>query len=284
MPIRFACPKCNQLLGVSARRAGGRVSCPKCTAEVAVPAEDDAAAAAAMRRFEQPEFEDAIHQLLVVDMPASDEPRVDNAAPSGAPSSIDRTSLLISRQVVYFQAGILAAVALIFFACGWWIGGGASSLSQPAGPQGNEPAVLDVLLHYRDAGGVERPDEGAVVLVLPADKRVTDKLPAAPLAPAAAEPNAASAIRQKLQHLGGAYGRTNAEGRLSGLNLPAPGRYQVLLLSNHARRAGEARPQDLAALGTYLDGAAELLGDRAYRLREEVLSKRVAVIHTFRGP
>jgi hypothetical protein len=175
----------------------------------------------------------------------------------------------------------LAAVALVFFMAGLWIGRGLPSAGKADAPRSAEPAVLDVILHYRDAKGAERPDEGAVVLLLPVDKRVSDKLPAAPFDPVAAEPNASSPIRQKLQNLGGAYGRTNREGRLSGLNLPAPGRYHVLLLSNHASRTGEARTPDLATLGTYLGGAAELLFDRAYRLREEVLSERVAITYTF---
>ncbi|MGH9313143.1 MAG: hypothetical protein ACRD1S_08080, partial [Vicinamibacterales bacterium] len=65
------------------------------------------------------------------------------------------------------------------------------------------------------------------------------------------------------------------------LIVQAPGEYHLLLLSNHARRPGEARPQDLATLGTYLEGAAELLGEREYRLMTEELRGRVVVAHAF---
>lgn len=37
MPIRFRCGKCNQLLGISRRKAGTVVRCPTCATEVVVP-------------------------------------------------------------------------------------------------------------------------------------------------------------------------------------------------------------------------------------------------------
>lgn len=37
MPIRFRCAFCNQLMGISRRKAGQVVSCPKCSGQVVVP-------------------------------------------------------------------------------------------------------------------------------------------------------------------------------------------------------------------------------------------------------
>jgi hypothetical protein len=37
MPIRFYCPFCDQLLGVSSRKAGAVVECPGCHGQVGVP-------------------------------------------------------------------------------------------------------------------------------------------------------------------------------------------------------------------------------------------------------
>jgi hypothetical protein len=42
MPIRFRCAYCNQLLGISRRKAGTVVRCPTCAGQVIVPAEDAA--------------------------------------------------------------------------------------------------------------------------------------------------------------------------------------------------------------------------------------------------
>lgn len=47
MPIRFRCQYCNQLLGISRRKAGTHVDCPTCHAQVMVPSTDPNAAAAA---------------------------------------------------------------------------------------------------------------------------------------------------------------------------------------------------------------------------------------------
>jgi hypothetical protein len=283
MLIRFACPECKQLLGASARKVGRQVPCPKCNAEVVVPTAEEAEAAAVLRRFEHPEIEAALSSLVVVD------PRLDGAEANVKPDTAFTRSdgetgamLLVPRNVIYFQAGLLAVVAILFFLAGWWIGGsGGAQVREPAVAAG--PATLDVLLHYRPSGDEARADEGAAVLVLPADKRVTDKLTAAALDPSAPQPNAASPVIGKLNLIGGAYGRTDAQGKLTGLVLPRAGKHHVLLLSNHARRAGEPRPQDLAVLGTFLEGAAELLGDRAYRLTAENLEGAAAITYDFEG-
>jgi hypothetical protein len=70
MPIRFRCPQCKQLLGISRRKAGTSVGCPTCHAQVTVPgsathgatatADGPAEAAAASRPeplFEQSDFD-----------------------------------------------------------------------------------------------------------------------------------------------------------------------------------------------------------------------------------
>jgi hypothetical protein len=282
MPIRFACPNCHQLLGVSERKAGSAVKCPKCATEVAVPQAEEAGAPPAMRRFEHPEVEEAINRLVVFDRTAVDDaPPGKLAATPGRLIGHDQSMLLIPRKVIYFQAGLLSLTALLFFLAGWWIGSSGAPANTPNSNPQNEPATVDVLLHYRDATGELRPDDGAVVLLLPADKRVIDKLPAAPWDPVRPILSAADPIRQRLQLLGGVYGRTNGDGKLAALKVPESGEYHVLLLANHARRQGEARPQDLATLGTYLDGAAELLANRDYRLTTEDLRGPTSVAHQF---
>src|SRR5436853_391270 len=43
MPIRFRCAYCNQLMGISHRKAGSVVRCPKCAGEIIVPVPEGAA-------------------------------------------------------------------------------------------------------------------------------------------------------------------------------------------------------------------------------------------------
>jgi hypothetical protein len=323
MPIRFACPECRQLLGVATRKAGSQVACPKCQAAITVPTQEEADRAAAMGRFETPDIEETLSNLVVYDrtpeggaMPAGARQAAGRQAAAGAQytaegkeasgqraagelteaggsaaeayaaagkqlASDERTTLLIPRKVVYFQAGLLAAVAVLFFAAGVWIGRGTRRETPQEVNVGS--ATLDVLLHYRDNGDL-RPDEGAVVLVLPAlaeGKGILEKLAAGPLMPGAPPLNAASPAMSKINLLGGAYGRTDAAGKLSGLVVPRSGPHHVLLLSNHARRSGEPRPTDLAALATYVEGATELLADRQYRLTTEELRGAVVVAFDF---
>jgi DNA-directed RNA polymerase subunit RPC12/RpoP len=63
MPVRFRCAYCNQLMGISHRKVGTVVRCPKCSGQVVVPhvedAPDDAAAeqGAAVKLLEDPELE-----------------------------------------------------------------------------------------------------------------------------------------------------------------------------------------------------------------------------------
>ncbi len=272
------------MLGASTRKVGRQVACPTCSATVTVPSAEEAAAAATMRRFEHPQIEETLNKLADLDRSvASPADSGRSVAANRRLEGAERTMLLLPRVAVYFQAGLLAAVALVFFLAGWWIGGaGTRPSAQPVGATAGAPS-LEVLLQYRHASGELRADDGAAVLVLPIDKHVTDKMPAAPLDPSSPAPNAADPAISKLSLLGGAYGRTNAAGKLPSLVVPRAGKHYVLLLSNHATRVGEPRPQDLAVLGSYLEGAAELIGQRQYRLTTEELSDAVVIAYEFGG-
>jgi hypothetical protein len=60
MPIRFRCAYCNQLMGISRRKAGTVVRCPTCAGQVVVPDPAQAASArqeAGAQVFERPDFE-----------------------------------------------------------------------------------------------------------------------------------------------------------------------------------------------------------------------------------
>jgi hypothetical protein len=298
MSIRFACPRCKQVLGVATRKAGTAVTCPKCKGSIVVPAAEESASGQASSaassvgpslsepadvtsRFATPDIEETLSSLVIFD--TESVPPAKRSASSARTADSERTMLLIPRKVVYFQATLLALVAVLFFLAGWWIGGSRGGRAQSGDLAGfGGQATMEVLLHYQGEGDAMRPDEGAAVLVLPVNKRVTDKLSAADLAPTAPPPNAASPITGKLQLLGGVYGRTDSAGKIASLVVPEAGKHYVLLLSNRGRRAGEPRPADLATLGTYLEGAAELLADRQYRLTTEDLSGTVSMAYDFR--
>jgi hypothetical protein len=68
VPIRFRCAYCNQLMGISRRKAGTVVRCPTCSGQVVVPNPDTEAPveqkpgekAAAPNLFEQSDFDDLL--------------------------------------------------------------------------------------------------------------------------------------------------------------------------------------------------------------------------------
>ncbi len=68
MPIRFRCAYCNQLMGISRRKAKTVVRCPTCSGQVVVPNPDDEPAvqpkpgekAAAPNLFEQSDFDEVL--------------------------------------------------------------------------------------------------------------------------------------------------------------------------------------------------------------------------------
>lgn len=87
MPIRFRCAYCNQLLGISRRKAGGVVRCPSCAGQVVVPTLEEIGmekeeAAAVPGAPPSPLFEgNELDKLL--EGVAGDQP---NALPNAGPS------------------------------------------------------------------------------------------------------------------------------------------------------------------------------------------------------
>lgn len=66
MPIRFRCVYCKQLMGISRRKAGTVVRCPKCSHQVMVPVTDEGpnppVPAESAPIFERSDFDDLIQQ------------------------------------------------------------------------------------------------------------------------------------------------------------------------------------------------------------------------------
>jgi phage FluMu protein Com len=89
MPIRFRCQYCNQLLGIARRKAGTKVDCPTCHAQLLVPATEapaQAQAAAPAARpaaplFEHSDFDDFLRP------PAEESPPLSPPAPPPIPDS-----------------------------------------------------------------------------------------------------------------------------------------------------------------------------------------------------
>jgi DNA-directed RNA polymerase subunit RPC12/RpoP len=95
MPIRFRCAYCNQLLGISRRKAGTVVRCPNCSGQVVVPTLEEAGLSdgpqgtAGQQLFEGNEI-DRLLEGAAGDQPSAlaAPPRSANPAAPAAPAAI----------------------------------------------------------------------------------------------------------------------------------------------------------------------------------------------------
>jgi hypothetical protein len=162
---------------------------------------------------------------------------------------------------------IAAALSAGFFA-GVWVGqfvwgtpGERAGFSRWTGSSGQ--VLVEGRLSYRPDPLTGRPDDGAVVIFLPADRTPKETIPVSGLRPFETA-NSRAAGPQAIAKLGGVVERTDAAGQFM-LVVP-PGSYYVLLVSRHARRPkGEpVRPSDLASLRKYIYAAEDLIGEAKY--------------------
>jgi hypothetical protein len=143
-------------------------------------------------------------------------------------------------------------------------GGWLAASRENADIQNRVPVEGKVLLEVR-AGG-KRGDEGAVVLVLAADKSPAKRLPIAGLRPDDPPSSAGGTTSAALAELSGAVARADASGGFR-LFVPAAGSYRILVISGQARRVSGVKldQSDLADLKKYFDAPDDLLQQRRYR-------------------
>jgi hypothetical protein len=142
MPIRFRCVYCNQLLGISKRKAGTVVRCTTCQGQLIVP---DAGAATEMaeegdlpaapkppveagRLFERDDFESLLEPMgangggaVATRPPASYTPARSERLPT-ASKSIKIGSLVLSRRHLTIASLVLVLALGLAFAAGLWLG------------------------------------------------------------------------------------------------------------------------------------------------------------------
>lgn len=174
----------------------------------------------------------------------------------------------IPRYVLYLQGGLLGVVALVAFAIGMLAGG--AILTQPPAPVAAQACVIRGSVTYA-SGPRQLPDEGAVIAVLPQSQAKPDeRAPVAGLRPEDPTPGDTNRGIAVLRDLGGAYTRTDANGRFE-LQVPNRGRYLVLVVSNRSllRSVEQIQTGDILKIAPYFDDAADLLGNHRYQLTPE---------------
>jgi hypothetical protein len=194
------------------------------------------------------------------------------------PTSSD--SVAVPRRVIYLQGFLLGAVAMVFFIFGLIVGS-RSSNSNPRAMLGS-PCVVRGQIAYSDEQKIERVDDGSLVVLVPASTRPAEKILVEGMKiddpPPAPGDRCVAAIRD----LGGGLARVDAQGRYR-IRVPGPGRYHLLIVSRHARRADDIQPQpqDLAEMGRYFVPAIELLGRQRFEWREVLIEEDRQIDITF---
>jgi hypothetical protein len=97
MPIRFRCAYCNQLLGISRRKAGTVVRCPTCAGQVVVPGSDGDVADSSPSPsnpliFERNDFEDLFNTEGAVPLEKKESLATAAEAPAALPTATNPPS------------------------------------------------------------------------------------------------------------------------------------------------------------------------------------------------
>lgn len=296
MPIRFNCQHCGQKLSVGSQRAGTKANCPRCKEIVRVPgekvkekAESKAKLAASMLVISgegvasPPAVETASPEQAEIESPPiageydqqlETSELVFDTAPSistGGPEYIQQTDYnLVSfpRYVLYAQAGLLAAVAIICFTLGALMGGAFFSAPNVAAAG---PVTVSGIVKVTE-GVTTKADEGAVVFFLPQDsKNIDERAPVAGLRPRDSEPEGNHRGLFILKEMGAGYARTDKEGRYK-ITVPKGGKYFMLVISRAKVGSGADIGASKQKIARFFENANELLTTQKYEFSAVTLA------------
>lgn len=292
MPIRFTCEHCGQKLSVGSQKAGTKANCPRCKESVRVPGlsmttervaaqsmlvvagepandvDDEPAAPPVEMQFFSYSDQPVETSELVFD---TTSPRVrteHSDKPITPPSAVDYELVSIPRRVIYLQAGLLVAVAVVCFTLGALMGG-AVLRGVPDEQLASKPCVISGFVQVID-GVMKKGDAGAVVIVLPQDRQEIDERAAADgLRPRDSLPPETHRGLGILRTNGAGFAKADANGKYQ-VSVPRQGKYFLLVISR-AKIGGEGEIDslDLRKIARFFENANELIGQQKYRFSEE---------------
>lgn len=171
----------------------------------------------------------------------------------------------VPRWAVYCQAALLGLIATTFFIFGMMVG----NLTSGKGSEVNQVFDCRVLgsVAYRNEGDL-RADEGAVVFLLPKEKKPDERSPGNLVSPESFVALDNSAI-DRIHELGGAVVRVDEYGNFDVLIDASYGNgleYNVLIVSKNVRGVDTApmTKEQVAAIGTFFIPVEDVVQDRSY--------------------
>lgn len=271
MTIRFACPNCKQRLNAGEHRAGKTSNCPRCKQTVQIPAADAPLPLpdpATSQRHSEPIWA-APPPPPMPHVSIDERPEIvyevhESAAMHAAEAhEIDYDRISVPRWALYFQGGLLAAVALASFVLGI-VAGNSLEGSKTAESTAPQPCEVTGVISFATPGGKTFPDDGAIVIALPHEEHPDEKAPVEGLRPDdLPEPGVRGAEMINLWR--GAFVRTDLKGNYR-FRLPNRGKHFLLVISHHARRSRDKAPETTAMqqMGRFFESPSDLVGEKSY--------------------
>ena len=192
---------------------------------------------------------------------------VSETADSGHQSSW-KENISVPRWAVYFQAALLGLIATTFFIFGMMVG------SLTPGTNAEIDAAFDCRVKgsvaYREDGDL-RADEGAVVFLLPTDKKPDERSPGDCVNPGNFKALDNAGI-DRIHDLGGAVVRADDNGIFDVIVDAKYGdgqSYYLLIVSNN-KRGEDTEPmqkEQVASIGTFFIPVEDVVEDRSYYWR-----------------
>lgn len=187
--------------------------------------------------------------------------------------------ILFPRRTFYVQAVLFLVVAGVAFGMGYFIGRGdvkEERVQQELKQRAPQMVSVEGVLSYHPDPSRRAPDDGAVVIMLPAGKYPEKRFPIKGLGPGDSKSSEPQDTIAAIKALGGDYVRADSQGQFS-LTLPDRGKYRVLVISRHAERPKDHRIEepDLMELDRYFDQTERLIARSQYRSTVEETTDRV---------
>ncbi len=280
MTVKFKCAHCGIRLKVADSKAGRTSNCPGCQQPIRIPemsTQDDStpsipqpsSSESKSARIQRVKTAAVAELTEPVPLTQALRPVVADAATEANRSESSRSEsstrwndrIQMPRWTVYLQAGLLAAVAGTFFVFGVMIGQTSSGRSLPGNT--SYPCQLTGEVTYQQTDQ-RLADEGAVVIVVPADQRLRSRPDLDGLRPDSFKPLENPAI-EAVEAIGGRVVRINEQGAFD-LKLVGPIDVNVLVISKHASRTGNqpiSRSQ-AADMGRFFFPVEDLLGSKKF--------------------
>ncbi|WP_254512946.1 hypothetical protein [Anatilimnocola floriformis] len=175
--------------------------------------------------------------------------------------------ITLPRRVLYVQAGLLAAVAIVCFTLGALMG---SAFLRGTDVAQAGPCKISGVVNVAE-GKTTQPEEGAAVFILPEDSRnIDEQVPVDGLRPSDAAPAENHRGLLILQQMGGGYARTDKDGNYS-ITVPRPGKYYVLVISRSKTLKGTDLSGKKEQIARYFESVNKLLEKQLYHFTGETL-------------